>query len=213
MDTDQLIKKLVSEGPRKSLPHPMKQTAYWLTGTVLFLVAVSIFSGLRADIMDKIIEPLYLMELGLVLTMGISTALAAFCLSRPDAHQKEWIKYTPFAAALLWAGVAFWDSIGTFGWDGIFYSMELGQFDCPTHILMYSLPPGIAIFMIVRKGAPIQCCWAGAMATWSVTSFGYLCMRLIEMNDDPVHLLVWHALPIMLMCVIGMILGKFSFRW
>jgi len=38
-------------------------------------------------------------------------------------------------------------------------------------------------------------------------------MRLIEQNDNPAHLIVWHALPIMLMCMAGMMIGKFALKW
>lgn len=48
------------------------------------------------------------------------------------------------------------------------------------------------------------------MATLSVTALGYMRMRLIEQNDNPAYLIVWHALPIMLMCAAGMIIGKFA---
>ncbi|PJB73582.1 MAG: hypothetical protein CO093_00365 [Alphaproteobacteria bacterium CG_4_9_14_3_um_filter_47_13] len=122
----------------------------------------------------------------------------------------------PMKQAMFWlAGTMVWLAALS-GYNGFradmadkladpFYVAELA--------LLFGTPPGIAMFLIVRKGAPIQCCWAGSMATWSVTAFGYLCMRLIEQNDNPAHLIVWHALPIVLMCVAGMMMGKYALRW
>jgi len=213
MDTDQLIQKMISEGTKKPLPHPMRQTMLWLIGTLLYLSILGVHNGLRADIDVKLYDPFYLCEIVFLFGIGISSALAAFCLSRPDAHQKPWIKYVAFALILPWIISAFAGASGEITLANLFHSMTLGQFDCPWHIALFSVPPGIAIFLIVRMGATIQCCWAGSMATLSVTAFGYMLMRLIEQNDNPAHLIVWHALPIMLMCMAGMMIGKFALKW
>ena len=213
MDTEQLIQQMVDEGAQKPLPHPMYQTMLWLTGTFVYLGAFAAYNGLRADIGEKISDLFYVSELVLLLGIGISSALAALCLSRPDAHQKPWIKYVPFALIVPWMISACAGATDQITFANIFHSMTLGQFDCPWHIALFSVPPGIAIFLIVRLGATVQCCWAGSMATLSVTALGYMLMRLIEQNDNPAHLFVWHALPIMLMCLAGMMIGRFALKW
>ncbi len=213
MDTDQLIDQLASEGPQKPLPRPMKQVLFWLAGTFVWLGATAWYSGFRSDLLGKLVDPLYITELGLLFGMAFSSAIAALCLSRPDGYQKPWVKYIPFAFILPWAAAAFSGATGDITFTSICHSMTLGQFDCPWHILLFSAPPGVVMFLIIKRGAPIQCYWAGSMATWSVTSFGYLCMRLVEQNDNPAHLIVWHALPIVLICMMGMMLGKILLRW
>lgn len=212
MGTDSLIAGMVTEGARKPLPHPLKQMALWLVGVAAYLAFVSTYSGFRADIAQKLTEPVYTLELALLFLMALSTAFAALCLSRPDSYQMPRVRYMPFVFLVLWALTAFAGS-GDISWTKICYSMTLGQVDCFWHILLFSTPPGIAMFLLVRKGAPVECCWAGTMATWSVTSFGYLCMRLIEATDNAEHLIVWHALPIVMTCMIGMIAGKYILRW
>jgi hypothetical protein len=138
----------------------------------------------------------------------------AFCLSRPNGHQVPWLKFVPFGFILTWVLVAFSGySIAEINMANLFHSMSLGQFDCLWHILIFSTPPGLALFLIVRKGATTQYCWAGTMATFSAKSFGYLLMRLIEQNDNPVHLVVWHSVPIIFMCMAGMVIGKFTLKW
>jgi len=212
MDTDKLIQKMVGEGAQKPLPHPVKQTLMWLAGTLVYLGVLGAYNGLRADIADKFSQGSYIAEIALLSVMAVSAALAEFYLSRPDAHQKPWTQYVPFGFLAIWVIAAF-GGAGDISWGTLFHSMTLGQFDCPWHIALFSVPPGIAIFLIVRRGATIQCCWAGSMATLSVTAFGYMLMRLIEQNDNTAHLIVWHALPIVLMCGIGMMAGKFALKW
>ena len=213
MDTEQLIQSMLDEGPRKPLPHPMKQTMYWLVGTLVYLGLFTGYMGFRGDIAVKLSQPTYLIELVLLFGLGVSSALAAFCLSRPDGHQMPWLKFVPLGFVLAWAVTAFSGPAAATNMADLFHSMTLGRFDCVWHILLFSALPGIALFVIARKGSTIQCCWAGTMATLSATSFGYLVMRLLEQNDNPAHLIIWHALPIMLMCLVGMLLGKFALKW
>ena len=212
MNTDQLIDKLVAEGAHKPLPHPMLQALFWLTGTLVYLAALSGYNGFRADIAEKFAETLYFAEVTLLSLTAMSAALAALYLSRPDCRQMPWIKYVPFGFLVFWAAVAFTES-EMLNVTNIFYTVTLCEFDCLWYIFLFSTPPGIALFLVIRAGAPVQCYWAGTMATLSVTAFGYLCMRFVEMNDNPAHLLVWHALPVMMMCIAGMIAGKYALRW
>lgn len=212
MNTDRLIDTLVAEGAQKPLLHPFKQTLFWLGGTMVWLVTLLVYQDFRYDIWDKFSDPLYGLELGLLFLMAMSSSLAALCVSRPDCYQMPWTRFVPFGFLVLWAAAAFTGG-GDISWASIFHTMTLCQFSCAWHILMFSVPPGIAMFLTIRKGAPIQCYLAGSMATLSVTAFGYLSMRLVELNDNTLHLIVWHALPIMIMCMAGMIAGKYLLRW
>ena len=212
MNTDRLIDKLVAEGAKKPLPHPMKQAMFWLIGTLMYLAAFSVYMGFRADIATKFAETLYIADIVFMSLTAMSAGWAALCLSRPDGCQMPWIKYIPFDFLVLWAAVAF---LGAENLNGakILNTVTLCQFDCTWHILLLSLPPGIVLFLLIRKGAPVQLYWAGIMATMSVTAFAYVCMRVLEMNDSPAHLLVWHALPVMIMSLVGMLAGKYTLRW
>lgn len=212
MNTDQLIDKLVAEGAQKPLPHPVKQVSFWLLGTLIYLAVFCLFVGFRDDIAAKFAEPLYTFELVFMSLTALSAAWAAVYLSRPDCCQMPWIKYVPFVFLTLWAAVAFLGFKNLSG-SQIVQMAALRQFDCPWHILLFSLPPGIALFFLIRKGAPLQLYWAGIVAALSVTAFAYAGMRLVEMNDNPAHLLVWHALPVMIISIAGMLAGKYTLRW
>lgn len=213
MNTEQFISRLVEEGAKKPLPHPMKQTMLWLLGAFAYLGVLAIYTGFRDDIVEQLSSAAVNLELVLLLGMTASAAMAAFCLSRPDSHQKPWIKYLPFGFLVAWALVAFAGSAGDLQLADFRNAMTLQQSVCAQHIVLISIPPGIAMFFILRMGATIRCCWAGSMAAWSVTAVTYMLMRLIEKNDDPAHLIVWHVLPIVLICIAGMMIGRFVLRW
>jgi len=213
MKTEDLIQQLVNEGPQKPMPHPMRQTMVWLLGMLVYLILITMYIGFRPDINQKLGEISYTFEFILLLGLGITSALSAFCLSRPDGHQMPWLKFVPFGFLLVWIITAFSGMSEQINLENLAHSMALNHFDCPSYIAIFSIPPGMALFFLVRMGVTTQCYWAGSMATLSVTSFGYLLMRLIEPNDNPAHLIVWHALPIMLICMLGMIIGRLVLKW
>ena len=213
MGIDKLICELSDEGARKPLPGPMKQTVTWGLPTLGYFVALTIYFELRPDISTKMATPLFVAELFILLCIVLSAALATCCLSRPDCHQKPWIKYIAPALLVPWAISAIANSAGAFNLDSLLHTAALGRYDCPSYIAVFSLPPGIALFFIARAGATIRCCWAGGMATLAVTTAAYMMMRLIEPNDNIAHLFVWHVFPIMLICMAGMIIGHFSLKW
>jgi hypothetical protein len=212
-ETEEIINELVQEGAAKPLLHPLVQSLLWLTGITLYLLAFLGFNGLRPDMSDKLDLTGFIMELTLLAVTGGTAAFAAFCLSRPDGFQVPWVKYIPILLLVLWALVAFTSAGDRLSVLHLQDSLAAVRFDCCIHIFLFSLLPGIAIFFLIRLGAAIRYYWAGVMSTLSVTVFAYLFMRLVENNDDLTHLFVWHTLPVIMMCILGIYAGRRVLRW
>jgi len=213
MKTEHLIQLLTDEGPKKPMLHPMIQTLIWLLVMFFYILFFAGYTGLRPDFAEKLFNANYFTELLLLIGIGASSAWAAFCLARPDGHQMPRLKLISFVFILLWLVIAFSGYANHINGQDLMHSMSLKQYDCPAHIALFSLPPGIALFMFIRTGNTTQYYWAGAMATLSVTSFGYLLMRIIEANDNPGHLIIWHALPIITISLLGIMMGKLVLKW
>lgn len=213
MKTERLIQLLSDEGPKKPMLHPMIQTLLWLFAMFLYILLFAGYTGLRPDFAEKFFNANYFIELLLLIGIGVSSAWTAFCLARPDGHQIPGLKLISFMFVLLWIVIAFSGTLNQINSQEIIQSMSLKQFDCPAHIALFSLPPGIALFLFIRTGVTTQFYWAGAMATLSVTSMGYLLMRIIEPNDNPAHLIIWHALPIIAISLLGIMMGKLVLKW
>jgi hypothetical protein len=213
-DMDALIESLAAEGPKKPMPHPLAQGAAWFAFTLLWMLAVAWIEqpGPRPDMLRKMMQPFYLPELALLLAMTLSAGLAALFLSRPDGFQKPSFQRLPFLFLGFWAVAAVLNAPGVTQ-EEMAAAFDPRQFDCVKCLLSFAVPPGIAMFLMVRRGAPAQGARAGLMAAWAAASFAYLCMRVFEPNDNPVHLLIWHALPVFLMCLLGWLAGRRLLRW
>jgi hypothetical protein len=213
METQKLISQFVDEGAARPLKHPLYQALLWMTGLILYLIVFMFFDGFRPNLMEKLQDLGFIIELLVLCLLGGSASFAAFCLSRPDSFQMSWVNYLPIPLVFIWMLTAFIGAGDEIAIRNLLHSITLGQFDCPWHILFFSSVPGIVMFVLIRMGASIRYYWAGFMATLSVTSLAYLFMRFVEDNDNPAHLIVWHALPIFLMCLVGMYAGRYALKW
>lgn len=212
METNKLIDSLVMEGAQKPLPGLLRQMLFFLLGTIVWLAIFALWNGVRPDMAYKLTEPFYLLELVILFLMAVSAAFAALCLSRPDSYQMTWTRLVPFCFFCVWIVFAFLN-MGPMKFPTVAQIMDLRQFHCVKGILILSIPPGIAMFIVVRYGAPIHSLWAGGMTAGAVATFAYLIMRIVEPNDNPFHVLVWHALPVLALCLIGILSGKVLLRW
>lgn len=213
METNELIQQISGEGASKPLWHPLQQSMLWVAGLIVYLFLFLLFDGFRIDIAEKLGSYEFLIELVLLSIVGISASFAAFCLARPDDFQLPWVKYFPVLLSLVWGIYAFSSAGDNLQLRNLINSVALVEVHCPIHIVAFSAIPAIVIFILVRMGAAIRIYWAGIMSVLSVTAFAYLFMRLVENNDNPAHLIVWHAIPILVLCLIGMYAGKKTLRW
>ncbi len=212
MDTNDLIQTLIAEGARKPMPGVPRQLAAWMLGTLTWLSLIVWHSGLRPDFAGKIAEPFYVPELILLGGAGLSMALAALALARPDGARMLRAPFLPLGFLATWS-VAAMLGMAPMGHAAMAQIMDTRQFDCVACIAALGVPPGLAMLLMVRGGATVHSWRAGFMAACAAATFAYLCMRLIEPNDHPAHLLVWHAGPVLVLSLMGAILGKFVLRW
>lgn len=207
MDTEAFISKLAAGGAHKPMPHPLAVAGKWLLALLVYFVAVTAFSGLRTDIAVKLGQPLYLVELTGMLATAMTAAVAASFLALPDVGQRPWIRFVPFLPLMMLAG---WLLHGMAAGNAmpLIECIKMQRYQCIFLLMLFSILPGIFMFITIQRAAPTRCCWAGSMAGLSVASFGYILLRLVSDSDDPTQLIVWHFIPVMLVTMIGMISGK-----
>lgn len=213
--TSTLIDSLVESGAQKPMAEPRLQAALWFALIVGYMGIYMAIIGFRPDLAQKIGDPRYLIELGLLGCISASALYSAFCLARPDAYQSSHLhQYMPLWLFVVWCAVVFaCGPSSSMSVDTFAYSITLAQYDCVKCIVVFSVPLAAALFFMIRRGAVIYTARAGGMAALAVTAFAYICLRLEEPMDDPTHLILWHGLPILLLCLCAALLGTRVFRW
>lgn len=212
--TIDLITKLSAEAkPIK----PMLNPKQWIVRLLLILgvygFTAQIFLGLRVDLALQFTRSLFTAEITLMLSLFITSIIAAVLNIYPDLYQKSfWLKI-PYIIFLLILGFFISQIFMPISGlavipTGIFHKLE-----CTICIMFVAVIPAILIFTILKKGATVRPLQAGSFTVLAASSLGYLILRFSEANDAISHLLIWHYLPMLCFAILGAVIGKFCLKW
>jgi len=213
-DTQTLINYLSGDAV---LPKALRSPQYWvirlLAVLVAYGVAAQLYLGLRPDLDVQLTRPLFVVEIGLLVALLLTSVLASVLAMYPDAYQKPKLLRLPYVVFLvLMILVTFQIFIPL---DGRMVMPLPGghAIECALCIGAGALIPSALIFALLRKGASVHPLAAGSFAVLAATSLGCLTLRLAETNDSMMHLASWHYLPTLLFTILGAYIGQYLLKW
>jgi hypothetical protein len=207
---DDLVATLAQDAAAvKPAPHPFWLSLKW-TGAAAAYLAVSLaFSGPRPDLLERFHSIWFVAEIVALLGVFIVTSLSTALLAFPDLHQKRRLAFAPIVAFTLFLGVMF------FAWlaDTPPSPLPVHSFECTFSITLMTLLPAAWAFYSLRQYASTHYRLAGSAALLSAFSVGALWLRLHENTDSIAHLIEWHYLPMLVIGLGGLWLGKLLLKW
>lgn len=213
MQTEELIRELARDAPPVRRLRPVAlQTLGWLVLAVASLGIVALLSGVRRDLGEAVDQAGFAVEAALLIVTALSAAVGALLVSIPGAERTRLVRWVPVmagAASILWVAgeLAMESSAGapagrlSLSWACIYKTASVAAV------------PSIALFAMVRYAAPLRAAWAGFLAVLATAAVGVLGANIICPNDCPLHMLLWHAGPLMLLAGLGAALGTWLLRW
>ena len=84
---------------------------------------------------------------------------------------------------------------------------------CVSSILFLSLPAMMLMFVAMRKGAPTQPLFAGAVVGMVSASVGAMAYTLACKNDGTAFVAIWYTAACAIMAFIGAVAGHRVLRW
>lgn len=205
--SEEFIHNLAKEGAKKPFENPYLLGTKWFLLLTIYFAALVLFYGHRSDLLEKINQPAFLIEIIFLILTVITATFAASFLALPDLNQKPYIRFLPLIP-LAFLSLMLIYGIFNFSTISFVECLKSGHSVCFTHLIFYSIIPALIMFWKVKKAAPIKFYWSGLMIGLAVASFGYLMLRLVEKSDEPELLLMWHFVPIFVIMIMGMIAGK-----
>lgn len=208
-NTDDLIGQLCEGLEPSKLACAYKRIVPWFLLSVIYLVGTVLFLGLRPDISERLIDGVFLFEMGLASMIFITAGMTSSWLSFPDSHQKEWMKavtVTLFAVFALWVTTR---SIE----EGLNLSTTLHLGHCAHEGIIMEVVPIIVLIFITMRGHTVQPFWSMTMNVLAVSALGWLGLRMTCSMDQMGHSFFNHLLPF---AIIGAGLGFFArklFKW
>lgn len=207
MKTENFINALVNQAePVKRLRSPTIRFLRWLIAAMFCLGGEILLLGLRSDLHSVAFTPRFSFQALLICGLALLSALSAFLLSVPDKKNPA-LDALPIVTGVAWAGALL---LGIFGSDSA--NAGLG-FTCIRDIVALGLLPGALLFFMLMQAAPLRLGKVGFFAMLSVGALGAFGTQFICKNDDPLHILLWHYLPMLVLGGAGIMVGRILLRW
>jgi hypothetical protein len=210
--TDDLIRELAADGrPVRRLAPWLRRVAVWALVAAACAIGVIGSLGARRDLAQVIWRGPFIFEAMLLIVTALSAAAGALIVSVPGAERSKLVRWLPVAAG---AGALFWVAgelavVVAAGETNRF----LPAWWCIQRTLLVGLVPGVLLFAMVGRGAPLRAAWAGLLALLSTSALGVLGTNIMCSVDRPLHVLLWHVGPMALLAAAGAFIGASLFDW
>jgi hypothetical protein len=203
--TSDLIHDLARQGSRvRPTPHYLVRFTVWVAASILCMALGILALGIRSDLAAEWHSGTFLVQAALAIGLAAASAGSALLLSVPGKTNSLHI-YLPAALLLAWVMLL----VGSFLTAS---HMDLGQgLHCARNIVALTLIPGFLLYCILRAAAPLRSSLVGLLAALGAASLGCLATRFVCQVDDPLHILVWHYLPILGLSAVGGLIGRLVF--
>jgi hypothetical protein len=204
IDYDRLLDRIIDRfQPVRRLWPVNARLAVWLT-LELATIAIVVLGRPRHDLAFKLDNFQYVLEIGLFMALGVAAAGLALRTAIPgrEVTMRE----------LIWVGMGALLAFLLLLREPVSTSVPLGQFiregaRCCSFVALLAAGPWLALFVAVRRGAPVLTETTGGLIGGAAFFFGFVATRLGCPIDDSLHLLLWHALPIAAGVALSMLAG------
>lgn len=208
MKTDTLIHNLSLQcRPIRPVGHPVKRFLIWAGFSILLLIAGVLLVGPEQSVVLR--EPLtntFFFPAVVMLCVSLLFTLSAFVLSIPDEEVSK------FSAVPIFV-LIFWFALMTYMFASVDLNDSRPGIICVLRIIGLAAAPGALLFYMLKKAAPMRTGLVGLFAALGALGFGeigvqFLCHKaLLE-----THVIVWHLIPVSVLALVGILIGRTAFR-
>ena len=206
MKENDLIEQLVRNHQKVTPVEPIRSRFFkWLIISVICLSVGISTLGLREDWQILFTNPLLLIQNVFIFLSVIMTGFFSIKLSQPGEVFKTKTKPLIIIITNLWLLILL--AIGLVNDFNMqeFSKIKLG---CVKDILILGIIPGAILFILMLKGVILKNKIAGLFAFITAFSLGAWGVQYTCHNDDPIHILLWHFIPVLLLGMIGITFGN-----
>lgn len=211
MDTNDLITSLSGDiKPVKPLPSFWMRFALLCGGTAVFIsLGILLFADPHIATGGHIHTTGFIIENLLIIIAGLLACYAATALEVPDTYIRRRVIIPLLTGTMIWSGLIGYTCMQS-GMDLWLSGAAIPEqnLQCLGHIHLLFVFPLVAVFIGLNRSAPVWRGYLGYAATLAITSFGAVGMRFFCADTLPLHLLLWHFLPVLALSVAGIFLGR-----
>lgn len=204
-----LINELSDElQPVQPLKHPIIRALPFVLGVIAYVLFVVAIVGLRPDFFVKLRSLDFAFEVFVMLVVGVSAVFSSSWLCVPDRRGNNWIQFISpslFACFILWM---IWKSVR----EGV--NMPAIHWDeCIQEAVLLGALPAFALFIMSSRGKTTQPLFMTFLMFLSVSSLGYVGLRMTCMIDTVGHSCVLHFIPYVIAGGALALAARRIYRW
>ena len=205
--TEDLIQSLAADAkPVRRLRPPFLRACGWLAVFVAGAGIVTIATGAWPDMLARLKDQRFAVELLATFATGLAAVIAAFYLSLPD-RSRFWaiLPLPPLALWLLSSGYECyrnWIELGPQGW-------RLGRSsDCFAFILTMSIPVALALYWALRRAVPLDALRVLIVGGLGVAALSAATLQFYHPFDVTVIDLAVHVTAVVIVIAIMAAVGR-----
>ncbi len=204
--TESLVDDLVADlEPVKRVWSPATHLGFWLAIELLAFGLIASLA-LRADVKDQLANPLFLVEMTLLIAAGGMSAGMALLAAVPGREPGR--KAVALAVALLLGSLlAVHQEM-----PGAAHALAQAPWgmQCALETIAMAIVPWLALLWFARGGASLTPIVSGGFAGLAAFLLAAATMRVVCPVDHFWHLMLWHLVPVALglgtSCLLGLLL-------
>ncbi len=216
MDTNKLINTLADNLTATQPVKPALQASLqWGGFATIFLAGACGYIGFRPDMMEVISGSAIMAEALLFIMIGLVASYVALDLRVPQSPLLFKNKGLLAVASLGWIGFIAYYAVNALYSTAPQEHLHVEDLlhECIVELVAISSVLSVYMLYMLKKGATTQRLASGYACLLACASFGALAMRFLCPNEEYLHLLALHFLPVLGLASIGATAGKLLLRW
>jgi hypothetical protein len=210
--TEELIGQLVAEAePAAPFLSPVRRAFLWTVVAAVCVALGLVHFGIRGDEMSGWYRVGFALRLTLLVSTMWLAVVAAFRLSVPGEDQRAWARWWPILTlailvAMVTADVLMAAAAGDLG-------SPMRAWKCVRKMSFVGALPAVLAIVLIQRAQALEPRWAILLGVLAAGAAGAVTSELACPIHAPIHVLLWHVLPVALSAVLGVALGMlFSTR-
>jgi hypothetical protein len=204
--TDELIERLVTDArPVRRLLDPVHRAALWAALALVSVTLGVLYFGLRRDALQMWYNAGLLVRLVLLAVTCWLAVITSFRLAVPGGELRAWSRWWPLVA--LGALVAL--SVGEVVTGAVTGTMgaPFRSWMCVRKLAFVGTLPALVAIVLIHRASPLEPRWTALLGVLAAGAAGALTSELACPIHAPIHILLWHILPIALFAGLGAVVG------
>lgn len=193
------------------LSNPWARTAIWLAISLPYVFLVVLLMSPRDDLLEKLASGRFMLEQSAALATGITAAVAAFVSTIPGYNRKYLL--LPILPFLAWLGTLGVGCLLDFSHHGIQGTTFHVDWFCLPGIVFVGAVPGLAIALMLKRGAPLTPTLSTALAGLAAAGLGDFGLRLFHPEDAGLVVLVWQFGTVFGLSLLAGWAGRHILNW